>query len=117
MRKIRRLGFLVEIDLSEWGHAEYSAWCSYRYDKKLEKYCISMWLKRRDIDDTFKIESQKIRTQYIVSTRETIEDDIHRIIKDIATSGFFDYYVERFEYTYKCCDIGEDLIQGVEVNV
>jgi len=111
MKKTKHLGYLIEIDLSDWGYEGYLAWCSYKYIKAKDKYSLSMWIKRDDIDDTFKIDSQKIDTQFIFGTRETIEDNIYRIVECMASNKHFDYYIERFEYTYKCCDLGDDILE------
>lgn len=101
----------------ECRHAGYSVECRYKYDKTQDKYLVSMWLRRKDIDDTYKIDGQKIDTQYISSTRETIRQDICRIVEQASLSGFFDYYVERFEYTYKCFDMGNDLLEREHLNI
>ena len=70
-----------------------------------------MWLMRNDIDDTFKIYSQEIDTQYISGDKSTIRDNIVKIIEQDYESNFFDYYIERFEYTYKCFDKGNDFYE------
>ncbi len=70
-----------------------------------------MWLKRKDIDDKFKIDSQEIDTQYISGTKESIRQNICRIVEQASLSGFFDYYIERYEYTCKCFDRGNDLFE------
>lgn len=117
MTRAKHLGYLIEIKLSEeCGYEGYSAWCAYKYNKSAEKYSLSMWLKRHDIDDTFKIESQEIDTQIISGTRETIEENICRIVEQAALSGFFDYYIERYEYTYNCYDLGEEVLDQRRVS-
>lgn len=117
MTRAKHLGYLIEIKLpEECGYEGYSAWCAYKYNKSAEKYSLSMWLKRHDIDDTFKIESQEIDTQIISGTRETIEENICRIVEQAALSGFFDYYIERYEYTYNCYDLGEEVLDQRRVS-
>ena len=75
-----------------------------------------MWLKRNDIDDRFKIDSQEIDTQYISGTRETIRDNICRIVEQASLSGFFDRYIQRYEYEMNCFDIGNDLVESERLN-
>lgn len=117
MLKYKNEGYVMDVMLpEECGHVGYSVECRYKYDKPQEKYLLSMWLRRKDIEDTYKIDGQKIDTQYISSTRETIRQDICRIIEQASLSGFFDFYVERFEYTYKCFDIGNDLLETSALN-
>ena len=102
-------GCVMEVKLPE---TDYSVSCQYRYDKNKEKYSLSMWLKRNDIDDTFKIDSQEIDTQYISGDKNTIRNNIVKIIEQAYESNFFDYYIERFEYTYKCFDKGNDFYES-----
>ena len=70
MLKYENKGHIIEIKLpEECGYIGYSVECRYQYDKEKEKYILSMWLKRDDIGDRFKIEYQHIDTQYISGTR------------------------------------------------
>lgn len=106
-------GYSIAVSLSQFSDDEkykgYTALCQYKYKKKKEKYLLSMWLKRDDISDRFKIDSQEIDTQYISGTRDTIRNNICLIVEQACNVGFFDKYIERFEYTYKCFDKGDDL--------
>ena len=99
-------GYTIEINLPKDKYDGYSAECTYRYDKKEQKYALSMWIKRNDLDEKFKIESEKIDTQYISGTKETIVNNICRVVEQMAISNRFDEYVERFEYTIRCFEIG-----------
>lgn len=122
MLRYENKGYIIEINLpKEFGYERYSVECRYKYDKLKEKYSLSMWLKRDDIDDTFKIDSQEIDTQYITSSKESIKQDICRIVEQASLSRFFDYYIERYEYTYKCFDKGSELFDeernGNKINI
>lgn len=109
MLKPIREGYTVRIQLpEECGHKNYSVKCTYKYNKHKEKYQLSMWLKRNDIDDDFKIDSQEIDTQFITSSKETIENDICKIVEHASLSGYFDFYIQRFEYTYNCFKSGNE---------
>lgn len=112
MLKAVREGYTIKIKLpEECGHDGYSVRCTYKYKKAKGKYLLSMWLHRDDIDDDFKIDSQEISTQYIPGTKETIEDNICRIVEQASIGGYFEYYITRFEYTYKCFDHGNELLE------
>lgn len=67
-----------------------------------------MWLMRNDIDDEFRIASQEVGRQYIASNKESVEDDICKIIKDASLCGYFEESIKRFEYTCKCFDKGNE---------
>lgn len=75
-----------------------------------------MWLKRSDIDDKFKIESQGIDMQYVSGTKENIRQNICKIVEQIGLSGFFDYFIERYKYTYTCFDRGNELFENERKN-
>jgi len=105
MLKPRYKGTLIEIDLpEECGHEGYSVECIYRYNKYKEKYLLSMWLKRKDICSKLKIESQEIDTQYIPGARDTIVDNICKIVEVASLNGYFEHYIQRYEYEIRCFD-------------
>lgn len=113
LSKIRE-GYTIRIALpEERGHEGYYVKCTYKYNKRKEKYLLSMWLLRDDIDNTFKIDSQEIDTQYITSTKENIEDDICKIVEYASLSGFFEDYIARYKYTYRCFDLGDSSMMNV----
>ena len=117
MLQYRNRGHVVEIKLpEECGHAGYSVECRYRYIKSKEKYLLSMWLKRDDIGDLFKIEAQEIDTQLISGKRETIRQNICRIVEQASLSGFFEYFINRYEYTCRCFDIGNEVLEKEAIN-
>lgn len=112
MIRYKNKGYTIEINLpEECGHEGYSVECTYQYSKEKEKYLLSMWLKKDDIDDKFKIDSQEIDTQYISGTKENIRQNICRIVEQASLLGYFDYYIERYEYTCKCFDKGNELFE------
>ena len=113
MLRYENKGQVIEIKLpEECGYEGYSVECRYQYDKLKEKYMLSMWLRKDGIDDTFKIDSQEIDTQYINSTKETIRQNICKIVEQASLSGYFDCYIERYEYTCKCFDRGNELFEN-----
>ncbi len=117
MSKIIREGYTIRIKLSENnGYDGYSIKCTYKYCKANEKYSLSMWLKRDDIDDDYKIENQEVDTQYIPGTRETIEENIYKIVEQAASTGYFDKYIGRFEYSLKCFERGNQLYEEEHVS-
>lgn len=112
MLRYKNKGQTVEFDLpSDNGYKGWSVECTYIFDKIREKYKLSMWLKWEDIPDKFKIDSQHIDTQYISGTRETIRANICNLVDQCLESGFFDSYIAHFNYTYRCCDIGDDVLR------
>lgn len=109
MQRIIREGYTIRLSLPEqYGYGGYSIRCTYKYNRAREKYLLSMWLRREDIDDDFRIEAQEIDAQYISGTRETIEDNIFRVVEQACINGYLDHYIKRFEYTCKCFECGNE---------
>lgn len=112
MFKYKNRGYVIEIELPEKnGRNGYSVECRYYYDKIRGKYHVSLWLKRNDINDTFRIDIQYIDAGYINGTKDTIKQNICNLIEQIDNFGFFDYYIERYEYTCKCFDVGNEMFE------
>lgn len=108
-------GTTMEIKLPQRiGYKGFSVECTYKPADQEDKYWLSMWLKRSDIDDKFKIESQEIDTQLISGTKENIRNNICSIVKYACESGFFTPYIKRFKYTYECFAKGDEIF-GSEI--
>ena len=110
MFRYKNKGYTMEIRLPKDTYKDYSVECRYQYDKNNEKYQITMWLIRDTIDNRFKIDSQKIDTQYISGTRETIRPNICRIVEQACSTGYFDSFIRDFEKLYECFDKGFELL-------
>lgn len=110
-------GNTITIELSDFGYENYIVECAYHFDKPNSKYSLSMWLNRNDIEDRMMLSSKKVDTQYISGTRETIVENICRIVHQASTipndNGirYFDYFVERYEYELACFDRGNELFE------
>lgn len=110
-------GNTITIELSDFGYENYIVECAYHFDKHEDKYALSMWLNRTDLEDRMMLSSKKVDTQYISGTRETIVENICRIVHHAATvendNGvrYFDYFVERYEYELACFDRGNELFE------
>lgn len=107
MIKCRNKRTTITIDLpEECGHAGYSVDCSYSFDKGQKQYLVSMELFRNDIGD-----KQSIDSQYVDGDKAVIESNIRRIVEYASMSGYFDKYIEKYEYTYKCFDKGNEFFE------
>lgn len=112
MYQIIKEGYTIRIKLpAKYGQEGYSVKCTYKYKKAKEKYMLALWLKRDDIEEDFRIDAQEIDAQLIPGTRETIENNILRIVRQANETGYFDHYIKRFEYTCKCFEKGNELIE------
>lgn len=119
--KPRYNGNTLTISLSKWGYYNYIAECIYHFDKKEGKYSLSIWLNRTDLEDRMGLSSKKVDTQYISGTKETIVENICRIVYQAATVSnedgekYFDKYVKRYEYELECFEIGNELFEQERV--
>jgi len=106
-------GTTMEIKLPRSiGYKGFSVECTYKPADQTDKYWLSMWLKRSDIDDKFKIDSQEIDTQLISGTKENIRSNICSIVEYACRSGFFTEYIQRFKYTYECFTKGNEILKS-----
>lgn len=110
MTKCKNKGYTVEINISELGYPGYSVECTYYFDKKKDKYSLSMWLTRKDTEMKIAI-GTKIDTQYISSEKDNVRNNISLIIEQAAQSGFFDEYIQKYEYMLSCFDRGNTLYE------
>ncbi|MBM6685401.1 hypothetical protein H9X90_05205 [Faecalicatena contorta] len=110
-------GYGISISLSQFNDDEkykgYAAMCQYKYNKDKGKYILHMWLKRNDVSDLFKIDHEDIDTQYVRGDRDTIRPNICRIVEQAMLHGFFDSYIDGFEYMITCCDKGNEILEEV----
>lgn len=111
LRPIRE-GYTVKFNFpKEDKFKNYSIKCLYKYCKPKDKYSLSMWIMRNDIEEDYKIESQHIDTQYVPGTRETIEENICLIVEQALSTGYFDKYIDRYEYELSCFERGNELFE------
>ena len=116
MKPIRK-GQVLDISLSEFGYQDYYAECTYKYIKSKEKYMLSVRLYRYDIEDKMRISNKGIDFQYISGTKETIEENICRVIYEMCVNKHFDDYVERYEYDLVCFDRGNELYEKESIDL
>ena len=123
MMKPRCKGQNVEISLSNWGYKGYTAECAYYFNRYKNKYSLSIWISRNDIEDRMKISSKKVDSQYIPGTRETIIENICKIVhyastvKDENGIKYFDRYVTRYEYELSCFERGDELFEQERLSI
>ena len=113
----RYRGNTLTIELSDFGYENYFAECIYHFNKNKRKYSLSMWLNRNDMEDRMRLSSKKVDTQYISGTKETIVENICRVVHQAATVAdedgvrYFDRFVERYEYELACFERGNELFE------
>lgn len=122
MMKPKYNGNMLVIDLSQFGYKNFIAECVYHFDKHAGKYALSIWLNRTDLEDRMQISSKTVDTQYITGTKETIVENICRIVHQAATATddnkkrYFDRFVERYNYELACFERGNELFEQERLN-
>ena len=117
MMKPRCKGQSVEIELTRWGYRDYYVQCAYHFDKREGRYLLSLWLCRRDIEDRMRISSKKADAQYLSGARDTIVENICRVVHYAATvasddgTRYIDRYVKRYAYELACFERGNELFE------
>lgn len=111
MMKPRCKGQTVTIYLSKWGYQNYFVECTYYFDKPKDKYILSMWLNRNDMEDRMRVSSKKVDTQYLSGSKETIVENICRVVHHACLFGYFNHFIERYEYELACFARGNELFE------
>lgn len=105
-------GTTISISLTDFGYKDYFVECTYHFVKAKDKYALSMWLARKDLDDRMKLSSKKIDTQFIHGTKDTIMENVCRVVHQMCMNGSFDSYVERYEYELDCFEKGNEMYEA-----
>lgn len=106
MAKYNNMGRLMDFDLTEYGYDEYHVYCSYVYDKKVEGYNLTIYLKGQLSDDLYFID-----TQHLNGDVDVIRNNVVRLVDYAARTKFFDRYIESYEYTYRCMEKGNEMYE------
>ena len=104
-QKYKGLENIITIDL----HNDYTVIAITSKNEETNKYNSSLFLKENTVDDW-----------KLIQDAENIEFDGNvrninaAILKHVATllhDGFFDYYINRYEYEMNCFDIGNEQME------
>ena len=77
-------------------------------------YDVQLMLKENTIDTWTLIEQAEHLTFNV--TDKTIYSAILKTVSTYLQEGFFDYYIDRYEYELKCFDIGNDIMEKSNVS-
>lgn len=108
-QKYKGLENIITIDLQN----DYTVIAIISKDEETNKHNITLFLKENTVDDW-----------KLIQNAENIELDGNvrninaAILKHVATllhDGFFDYYIDRYDYELKCFDIGNTIIEERDI--
>lgn len=107
MLKYKNIATIVtSIDL----HNNYSIIAFGNWNKENNCYTVTFYIKRNDIDLLELIEKQE-NVLFNNSDMKSIRTDIANYVTTLLSDGFFNYYINRYEYEQKCFDKGNELFE------
>ena len=72
-------------------------------------YTTTLFLKENTID-TWKLVENAENLEFHAN-QNTINSAILKQVSEFLKEGFFDYYIDRYEYELKCFDIGNEIFE------
>jgi len=100
----------ITIDL----HNGYSVIAMKLFDKNTENYEVTLYIKDNTINLLDLIETQEKVPFYTDS--KTINSSILRHVANLLSDGFFNYYINRYDYMMKCFDRGHELFEKEQLS-
>ena len=101
---------VIMIDL----HNGYSVIAVTGFDAENGVYNTTLFLKDNTVDN-WKLVEQADKLEFHAN-QNTINSAILKQISVFLEEGFFDYYIQRYEYEMKCFDVGNDLAESERLN-
>lgn len=103
--KFNNTNNVITIDL----HNGYTVIAVTGFDIENKVYTITLFLKDNTVD-TWKL-IEKAENLVFHANQNTINSAILKQVSAFLQEGFFDYYIQRYEYEMKCFDKGNDLVE------
>ena len=96
---------IITIDL----HNHYTVIAIKSWNSDEHKYTVQLMLKDNTVDKWDLIEKSD-EIEFHVGYK-IINKAILKHVATLLSDGFFDYYIDRYEYELKCFDIGNEIIE------
>ena len=103
--KINNSNEVITIDL----HNGYSVIAITGFDAENKVYITTLFIKDNTID-TWKL-IEKADKLVFHANNNTINSAILKQVSTFLDEGFFDYYIQRYEYEMNCFDVGNNLAE------
>lgn len=106
MLKYKNIGTVViSVDL----HNDYHIIAMANWNKENNNYNATLYIKRKDVDILDLIEPQE--NVEFDSDSATIRTDIAKHITTLLSDGFFNLFIDRYEYEQNCFDKGNEFFE------
>lgn len=96
---------IITIDL----HNDYTVIAIKTFNKDRNIYTVDLMLKENSVNKWDAIE--KAENIDFNTTSKTINSAILKQVATFLEDGFFDYYINRYEYELRCFDIGHEILE------
>ena len=103
--KINNSNDVITIDL----HNGYTVIAVTGFDAENRAYTTTLFLKENTID-TWKLVENAENLEFHAN-QNTINSAILKKVSEFLNEGFFNYYIERYEYEMKCFDKGNGIYE------
>ena len=108
--KFNNTNDVITIDL----HNGYTVIAVTGFDIENRVYTTTLFLKENTVD-TWKLVENAENLEFHAN-QNTINSAILKQVSTFLQEGFFDYYIQRYEYEMKCFDVGNDLAESERLN-
>lgn len=108
--KFNNTNDVITIDL----HNGYTVIAVTGFDVENMAYTTTLFLKENTVD-TWKLIENAEHLEFHAN-QNTINSAILKQVSTFLQDGFFDYYIQRYEYEMKCFDVGNDLEESERLN-
>ena len=88
-------------------HNGYTVIAISTFDNEKELYITTLLLKDNTMD-TWKLIEKADRLEF-KANRNTINSAVLKKVAVLLADGFFDYYIQRYEYELNCFDVGNEI--------
>ena len=95
-------------------HNGYSVIAVTGFDAENRIYNTTLFLNDNTVDN-WKLVEQADKLEFHAN-QNTINSAILKQVSVFLEEGFFDYYIQRYEYEMKCFDVGNDLSESERLN-
>ena len=110
--KINNSNTSIVVDL----HNGYSVIALSGYNMETESYTTTLLLKDNHVDRWMEINCEET-WEFYDATSKSIALVVTNHISDYCNIGFFDKYIEQYEYELRCFDVGNAQLESERCNV
>lgn len=104
-KRVNESDSVITIDL----HNGYTVMAISGWDAERKAHIVTLFLKENTIDSWALVE-QAEKLEFKASGKH-INSVILKQVANYLNDGFFDYYIDRYEYECKCFNIGNNIIE------